>query len=80
MAEGRNPRPVPSRQDKAMSAQLTLQGPAGRTAEPVIQAGRGRLREACHRIHLTIQEMNYASRRRLELQAPWIVDEQWDRR
>jgi hypothetical protein len=63
-----------------MSAQLTLKGTQGRTAGAVIPAGRGRLREACHRIHLTIQEMNYASRRRLELQAPWIVDEQWDRR
>jgi hypothetical protein len=63
-----------------MSAQLTLKGTQRRTADPAIAAGRGRLREACHRIHLTIQEMNYASRRRLELQAPWIVDEQWDRR
>ena len=63
-----------------MSAQLTLEGTADRTAEPTTPAGRGRIREACHRIHLTIQEMNYASRRRLELQAPWIVDEQWDRR
>jgi len=63
-----------------MSAQLTLEGTAGRTAEPTTPAARGRLRGACHRIHLTIQEMNYASRRVLELQAPWIVDEQWDRR
>ena len=64
-----------------MSAQLTLKGTQRRTAAPpVIPAGRGRLREACHRIRLTIQEMNYASRRRLELQVPWIVDEQWDRR
>ena len=63
-----------------MSAQLTLEGIADRTAEPTAPAGRGRLREACHRIHLTIAEMNYASRRLLELQAPWIVDEQWDRR
>ena len=63
-----------------MSAQLTLKGTQRRTADPVIPAARGRLREACHRIHLAVQEMNYASRRRLELQAPWIVDEQWDRR
>jgi hypothetical protein len=63
-----------------MSAQLTLKGTQRRTAEAAIPAGRGRLREACHRIHLTIREMNYASRRLLELQAPWIVDEQWDRR
>jgi hypothetical protein len=63
-----------------MSAQLTLEGTADRTAEPTTPAARGRLREACHRIHLAIQEMNYASRRLRELQAPWIVDEQWDRR
>jgi len=63
-----------------MGARLTLKEIQPRTAEPVIPAGRGRLREACHRIHLTIEAMNYASRRRLELQAPWIVDEQWDRR
>jgi hypothetical protein len=63
-----------------MSAQLTLEGIADRTAAPTTPAGRGRLRKACHRIHLTIAEMNYASRRLLELQAPWIVDEQWDRR
>ncbi len=63
-----------------MSARLTLEGTSDRTAEPVIPAGRGRLREACHRIHLAIQEMNYASRRVVELQAPWIVDQQWDRR
>ena len=63
-----------------MSAQLTPEGTADRTAEPTTPAGRGRIREACRRIHLTIQEMNYASRRLLELQAPWIVDEQWDRR
>jgi hypothetical protein len=63
-----------------MSARLTLEGTAGRTAEPTAPAGRGRLREACHRIRLAIAEMNYASRRVLELQAPWIVDEQWHRR
>jgi hypothetical protein len=63
-----------------MSAQLTLEGTADRTAQPTAPAGRGRLREACHRIHLAIAEMNYASRRVLELQAPWIVDDQWHSR
>ena len=63
-----------------MSAQLTLAEAADRTAEPTTQAGRGRLRGACHRIRRAIAEMNYASRRVLELQAPWIVDEQWHRR
>ena len=63
-----------------MTAQLTHEGTQARTTEPSTPAGRGRLREACHRIHLAIQEMNYASRRVVELQAPWTVDEQWHRR
>ena len=63
-----------------MTAQLTHEGTQARTTEPATPAGRGRLREACHRIHLAIQEMNYASRRVVELQAPWTVDEQWHRR
>jgi hypothetical protein len=66
-----------------MSAQLTRQATQDRTAEPsgpAAPAARKPLREACHRILLTIQEMNYASRRVLELQAPWIVDDQWYRR
>jgi len=60
-----------------MTAQLTHKGTQASTAGPDTPASRGRLREACHRIHLTIQEMNYASRRVVELQAPWSVDEQW---
>jgi hypothetical protein len=80
MAEGRRNRPVPSRQDKAMTALLTHEGTQARTTEPVSAAGCGRLREACHRIRLTIQEMNYASRRVVELQAPWSVDKQWHSR
>jgi hypothetical protein len=63
-----------------MTALLTHEGTQARTTEPAIPAGRGRLREACHRIHLTVQKMNYASRRVLELQAPWSVDTQWHSR
>ncbi|MGB6616873.1 hypothetical protein [Trebonia sp.] len=63
-----------------MTAQLTHEGIQARTTEPATPAGRGRLREACHRIHLAIQEMNHASRRVVELQAPWTVDEQWHRK
>ena len=63
-----------------MSALLTHEGTQARTTEPVASAGRGPLLGPWHRIRLTIQEMNYASRRVVELQAPWIVDEQWDRR
>ena len=58
-----------------MTAQLTREGTQAETTQPATPASRGRLRAACHRIHLTIQEMNYASRRVVELQAPWSVDE-----
>ena len=59
-----------------MTAQLTHEGTQARTTEPATPAGRGRLREACHRIHLALQDMSYGARRAVEVQAPWIVDEQ----
>jgi hypothetical protein len=49
------------------------------TTQPAT-AGRHWLRSAWHRIRLAISEMNYASRRVVEVQAPWSVDEQWHRR
>jgi hypothetical protein len=61
-----------------MTAQLTHEGT--QTTRLATPAGSGRLREACHRIRLTIQEMNAASRRVVELQAPWSVDTQWHRK
>ena len=60
-----------------MSALLTHQGTQPATTEPAAPARRGWLRSASHRIRLAVQEMNYASRRVTELQAPWIVDQQW---
>jgi hypothetical protein len=59
-----------------MTAQLTHEATQARTTEPATPAVRGRLREACHRIRLTVKEMNYATRRVVEVQAPWSVDEQ----
>jgi hypothetical protein len=59
-----------------MTTLLTDQATQAQTTSPATAAGRGRLRDTCHRIHLAIQEMNYASRRMVELQAPWIVDNQ----
>ena len=35
-------------------------------------SGRERLRYLWYRLRLTIAEMNYATRRTVELQAPWI--------
>jgi hypothetical protein len=37
-------------------------------------SGRERLRCHWYRLRLTIAEMNYATRRMVELQAPWISD------
>jgi hypothetical protein len=75
MAEGRETRPVRSRKDKAMSAQVITKGTQSGTPATVTFAGR-----AWHRIRLAIQEMNYASRRVVERQAPWTVDPEWYRR
>jgi hypothetical protein len=63
-----------------MTAQLTYKGTQAGTTGRASAAGRGRLREACHRIRLAIGEMNYASRRVVEVQAPWAVDPQWHRK
>ncbi len=63
-----------------MTAQLTGQATQAPTTQQATTAGRGRLREVCHRVHLALQDMNYASRRAVEVQAPWSVDKQWDRR
>jgi hypothetical protein len=37
--------------------------------------GRERLRFLWYRLRLTVREMNYATRRVVELQAPWISDD-----
>jgi hypothetical protein len=37
--------------------------------------GRERLRCLWYRLRLTVAEMNYATRRMVELQAPWISDD-----
>jgi hypothetical protein len=59
-----------------MSAQLIHEGTQAKTTEPTVPAGRGRLRRACHRVRMTVAEMNYAARRVVEVQAPWSVDKQ----
>jgi hypothetical protein len=38
-------------------------------------SGRERLRCLWYRLRLTVAEMNYATRRTVELQAPWITDD-----
>jgi hypothetical protein len=60
-----------------MTSQLTHEGTQAQTTQPATPADRGPLQHAWHRIRLVIQEMNCASRRVVELQAPWSVDKQW---
>jgi hypothetical protein len=62
-----------------MTTQLTPEEVTPWTTAQTRAAGRGRLQEAFHRIHLAVQEMNYGSRRVVEVQAPWTVDKQWNR-
>jgi hypothetical protein len=62
-----------------MSAQLTHQGPQY-TATPTADGGHGRLRAAWHQIRQAAAEINHASHRVVEWQAPWIVDAQWHSR
>ena len=38
-------------------------------------SGRDQLRCLWYRLRLTVAEMNYATRRMVELQAPWISDD-----
>ena len=59
-----------------MSAQLTHEGIQAKATRPAVSASTGRLRNAWHQVRLAVAEMNYASRRLVELQAPWAIDEQ----
>jgi hypothetical protein len=61
-----------------------MAGPAPGPADLVSQrqleksvswSGRERLRCLWYRLRLTVAEMNHASRRMVELQAPWISDD-----
>ena len=40
-------------------------------------SGRERFRCLWYRLRLTVADMNYATGRTVELQAPWIADPQW---
>ena len=48
--------------------------PRRQLEKSVIWSGRERLRCLWYRLRLTVAEMNYATRRTVELQAPWISD------
>jgi hypothetical protein len=63
-----------------MSAPVIQQKSPETKPDQPIRANRTLVGRAWHRIRLAIQEMNYASRRVVELQAPWSLDKQWHRR
>ena len=60
-----------------MSVQLAREEIQATTTQQATAADCGPFRGAWHRIRSAIQEMNYASRRVIELQAPSSVDKQW---
>jgi hypothetical protein len=51
-----------------------------RLEKSVSWSGRERLRCLWYRLRLTVVEMNYATRRTVELQAPWITGDGWHER
>jgi hypothetical protein len=49
--------------------------PRRQLEKSVSWSGHERLRHFWYRLRLTVAEMNYATRRMVELQAPWISDD-----
>jgi hypothetical protein len=72
-------RPDPTRQPETGATAMTASpGPADlihrRHLEKTVSwTGRERLRCLWYRLRLTVAEMNYATRRTVEVQAPWIT-------
>ena len=60
-----------------MSTQLTPVETQSTMTGTIARTGHGGLRGAWSRIRSTVREMNYASRRVVELNAPWTVDKDW---
>src|SRR5215471_14447917 len=77
-ATARTPRR--SATQKAETAKITATPAPGagiqkrQLEKSVSWSGRERLRCLWYRLRLTVAEMNYATRRTVELQAPWISD------
>lgn len=68
--------PDPARRPETSPAAMT--GPADlihrrHLEKTVTWTGRERLRCLWYRLRLTVAEMNYATRRTVEIQAPWIT-------
>jgi hypothetical protein len=70
--------------DLPVPGTAAMASPAPGSADPIHRrqleksvswSGRERLRCLWYRLRLTVAEMNYATRRSVELQAPWISDD-----
>jgi len=75
--EQERPRRRPAPDGTAMTSPAPARPAPVRTRQleqSVSWTGRERLRCLWYRLRLTVAEMNYANRRMLELQAPWIAD------
>jgi hypothetical protein len=59
------------------SAQVAHMDPKVRMAELAALTRPGPIERAFRRIVLAVREMNHASHRIVEVQAPWTVDAQW---
>jgi hypothetical protein len=82
----RNP-PTPRHRRPGRLPQPDIAAPAGPAPSPadlvhrrrleksVSWSGRERLQCLWYRLRLTVAEMNHATRRLVELQAPWISDD-----
>jgi hypothetical protein len=67
----------PSTAGRTGSARVPAELVQMRQLEKTVSWTRGeRLRCLWYRLRLTVAEMNYATRRMVELQAPWISDDQ----
>jgi len=67
----------PARRPETGAAAMTSPGPADlvqrrRLEKAISWTGPERLRCLWYRLRLTVAEMNYATRRVVEVQAPWI--------
>ena len=72
----------PDRRPETRTAAMPSPGPGsadfiqGRHLEKAVSwTGPERLRCLWYRLRLTVAEMNYATRRTVEVQAPWIADD-----
>jgi hypothetical protein len=78
ISDHEHPRPLPAPDTAASANPASGSADLGHTRQlerSVSWSGRERLRCLWYRLRLAVAEMNYATRRTVELQAPWISDD-----